>query len=53
MTLISIAPILAASGYVSREGGNMPLWGIVLISIPILITWAICVRFLAKMEDKP
>ena len=53
MMLISIAPILAASGHVGWEGGNMSLWGMVIGSIPLLVAWVMCVRFIADMEDKP
>ena len=31
----------------------MTLWDLVYASIPVLIDWVICIRIIAKMEDKP
>ena len=31
----------------------MTLWDLAIASIPVLIAWVICIRIIAKMEDKP
>ena len=53
MTLISIAPILAASGSCFVRWEGVPLWSMAIASIPLLVAWVICIRFIADMEDKP